>query len=68
MGIFNAYRIKALFLILIVSSIGWYALILLTNSEHDVIIINNNQYIGLCIVIFLSVGGWFADCLTLKTH
>ena len=68
MVIFNTHRMKALILILIASTIGWYSLVLLTTSEHDCVSIDNNQYIGLCILIFLSVGGWFADCLTLKTH
>jgi len=50
----------------IASALGWYSVILLTHSSNSKIKIDTKQYFGLIIVLFLAVGGWFADCLIIK--
>ena len=68
MKLFNKYRTIALFLMLIAATTAWYSVILLINPVGKKPIPDRNQLYGLVIVLFVTIGGWFSDCLTLKTH
>ena len=68
MSVFNRNRYIALVLIIIVSFIGWYTIILLTNDfdSNNLPVPNNDQLIGLCIGLFSTVVWWVQRCYQIK--
>ena len=70
MSVFNRNRYIALVLMLIISLIGWYTLLLLTNDfDSDVLPIpNDDQIIGLVIGLFSTVVWWFQRCYQIKVR
>ena len=64
-NIFNRHRILALMLLLVGAVIWWYALVLLTNPEHETPWPDRNQWIGLLIAVFISAVGWVSKCFTI---
>lgn len=68
MSVFNRNRYIALVLMIIVSFIGWYTIILLTNEfdSNNLPIPNNDQLIGLCIGLFTTVVWWVQRCYQIK--
>ena len=68
MSVFNRNRYIALVLMIIVSFIGWYTIILLTNDfdSNNLPVPNNDQLIGLCIGLFSTVVWWVQRCYQIK--
>ena len=68
MSVFNRNRYIALVLMIIVSFIGWYTIILLTNDfdSNNLPVPNNDQLIGLCIGLFSTVVWWIQRCYQIK--
>lgn len=68
MSVFNRNRYIALGLMLIISLIGWYTMLLLTNEfdSDELPVANNDQIIGLCIGIFSTIIWWFQRCYQIK--
>ena len=68
MSVFKRNRYIALVLMIIVSFIGWYTIILLTNDfdSNNLPVPNNDQLIGLCIGLFSTVVWWVQRCYQIK--
>ena len=68
MSVFNRNRYIALVLMIIVSFIGWYTIILLTNDfdSNNLPVPNKDQLIGLCIGLFSTVVWWIQRCYQIK--
>ena len=68
MSVFNRNRYIALVLMIIVSFIGWYTIILLTNEfdSNNLPVPNKDQIIGLCIGLFTTVVWWIQRCYQIK--
>ena len=70
MSVFNRNIYISSVLMLIISLIGWYTLLLLTNDfDSDVLPIpNDDQIIGLVIGLFSTVVWWFQRCYQIKVR
>ena len=68
MSVFNRNRYIALVLMIIVSFIGWYTIILLTNDfdSNNLPVPNKDQLTGLCIGLFSTVVWWIQRCYQIK--
>lgn len=64
-NIFNRHRITALILLLIGAVIWWYALLLMTNPEHESTWPDKNQWIGLIIAVVIAFISWISKCFTI---
>ncbi len=64
-NIFNSHRINALILLLIGAVIWWYALLLMTNPEHESPWPDKNQWIGLIIAVIIAFVSWISKCFTI---
>ncbi len=64
-NIFNGHRINALILLLIGAVIWWYALLLMTNPEHESPWPDKNQWIGLIIAVVIAFVSWVSKCFTI---
>lgn len=64
-NIFNGHRINALILLLIGAVIWWYALLLMTNPEHESPWPDKNQWIGLIIAVVIAFVSWISKCFTI---
>lgn len=64
-NIFNSHRINALILLLIGAVIWWYALLLMTNPEHESPWPDKNQWIGLIIAVIIAFLSWISKCFTI---
>ena len=68
MSVFTRNRYIAVVYMIIVSFIGWYTIILLTNDfdSNNLPVPNNDQLIGLCIGLFSTVVWWVQRCYQIK--
>ena len=64
-NIFNGHHINALILLLIGAVIWWYALLLMTNLEHESPWPDKNQWIGLIIAVVIAFVSWISKCFTI---
>jgi predicted ABC-type exoprotein transport system permease subunit len=64
-NIINGHRINALILLLIGAVIWWYALLLMTNPEHESPWPDKNQWIGLIIAVVIAFVSWVSKCFTI---
>ena len=63
--IFNKNRIKAYFVGLIGTLLGWYSIILMTQTKVELI---QRHYIALCIAIIAYTLWWFKFCYLIKSN
>lgn len=70
MSVFNRNRYIALALMMIISLIGWYTLLLLTNDfDSDVLPVpNDDQVIGLVIGLFTTLVLWVQRCYQVQVR
>ena len=70
MSVFNRNRYIALALMMLISLIGWYTLLLLTNDfDSDVLPVpNDDQVIGLVIGLFTTLVLWVQRCYQVQVR
>ena len=65
---FNNNRVYALGLLILGGIIGWFSLILMTDSIEPGIQITSSQWIGLVFTIFISIAAWVNKCFTITPY
>ena len=65
-NLFKKNRITALFIYILVSILGWYGLILMTNNVNN-FKVSNSQKKGLLLSLLITFLIWLKNCLTIKT-